>query len=89
MQDIVGDPLIDLVEGFMHETIAAGGDVRELAAVAVDAAIAEAIGLLEIHAASLKEPYAQMIIQDCVERILAAQFSGYVPPPAHLHGRRR
>lgn len=89
MQDIIDDPLTSLVESIMHESIAAGADIRELAAIAVDAAIAEAIGLLEVHAASLKEPYAQMIVADCAERILAAQFSGYVPPPAHLRGRHR
>lgn len=96
MQDIVADPLAGLLEGKMHEALAAGADVAELAALAVDVVVGEAVTLLEVHAAGLTAgmgrltPYTQAWLHeramrdgalDCAERILSAQFGGWVPAP--------
>ena len=53
MQDITADPLVGLLEGRMDEALANGADVRELAALAIDAVLGEAVQLLEQHAAAL------------------------------------
>jgi hypothetical protein len=94
MQEILADPLVGLVEGRFHEALANGADVRELAAAAVDVVMGEAVQLLEQHAAGLTAgmgrltPYTQAWLHeramrdgalDCAERLMAAQFGGYIP----------
>jgi hypothetical protein len=79
MQQLLQDPLVALIEGRMHESIAAGGDVAELAAVAVDATVAECIALLEVRAAQERDSQTRAVILQCAEALLGAQFSGWAP----------
>src|SRR4051812_42727586 len=74
MEQILQDPLVGLIEGRLHESIAAGGDVAELAAVAVDATVAECVGLLEMRAAQAADPRVRAVILACADAILSAQF---------------
>ena len=97
MQDITADPLVGLLEGRMDEALANGADVRELAALAIDAVLGEAVQLLEQHAAALTAGMERLPaygfaflheramrdgVLDAAERVLSMQFSGRVPAPA-------
>jgi hypothetical protein len=94
MHDLVANPLVGLLEGRLHEAVAEGADMPELAAIAVDTVLSECVGLLEEHAASLTagmgrlQPHSLAWIYeralrdgclDAVERLLSAQFGGYAP----------
>jgi len=81
MQDIFEDTLIGVIESRMHESIAAGADVTELAALAVDAVVAECVGLLQLRAAQLTDSRTQQVMLACAEMLLSAQFGGFAPAP--------
>lgn len=82
MDVMTADPLVGLVEGRMHEAIAAGADVPELAAIAVDAVLTEAVAVLEVYGAALRDGAQRAAVLGAADRIMAAQFSGWVPLPA-------
>ena len=81
MQDIVEDPLARLIASRMEEAIACGADVPELAAMTIDAVLAECVAVLEVRAAQHKDERARAVIQDCADALLSAQFNGPVPAP--------
>ncbi|MDO9712369.1 hypothetical protein [Paracraurococcus lichenis] len=78
MDATVSDPLLNIVEDRMHEAIAAGADVPELAAIAVDGVLVEVVTLLETYGAALRDPAQRDAVLGAAERIMAAQFSGWV-----------
>jgi phosphoribosylformimino-5-aminoimidazole carboxamide ribonucleotide (ProFAR) isomerase len=82
MQDMVEDPLARLVAGQMEQAIACGADVPELAALIIDAVLAECVAVLEVRAAQHRDERARAVIQGCADALLAAQFGGPVPTPA-------
>ena len=79
MQDIVEDPLARLIAARMEEAIACGADIPELAALTIDAVLAECVAVLEVRAAQHRDERARSVIMDAADALLAVQFSGPVP----------
>jgi hypothetical protein len=82
MHDITADPLARLITSRMEEAIGNGADVPELAAMTIDAVLAECVAVLEVRAAQYRDDRARSVIQDCADALLSVQFSGPVAAPA-------
>lgn len=79
MQDLAQDALVGVIETRFHDALAHGADVRELAAHAVDAVVAECVALLEVRAVQQRDQRRRDAMLSAAETLLAAQFSGPVP----------
>ncbi|NOG74224.1 hypothetical protein [Roseicella sp. DB1501] len=79
MQDLVQDALVGVIENRFHEALAHGADVRELAAHAVDAVVAECVTLLEVRAALIEDRRQRATMLSAAEALLAAQFASAIP----------
>jgi hypothetical protein len=82
LQDIVEDPLARLVAGQMEEAVSHGADIPELAALTIDAVLAECVAVLEVRAMQHRDEGARAIILDCADALLAVQFDAPVPMTA-------
>jgi hypothetical protein len=82
LQDIIEDPLARLIASRMEEAVSYGADIPELAAMAIDAVLAECVAVLEVRAAQHRDGRARAIILDCADALLSVQFGGPVPAPA-------
>jgi hypothetical protein len=55
---------------------ACGADVPELAAMSIDALLAECMAVLEVRAAQHRDERARAVVLDCADALLSVQFNG-------------
>jgi hypothetical protein len=91
MQSLVEDPLARLVAGQMEEAVSHGADIPELAALTIDAVLAECVAVLEVRAAQHRDDRARAVVLDCADALLSVQFNGTCSSPVSVGpvGRHR